>query len=148
MPDTPTIFITGGRGRLGRALTTYLVEKGYDIRVYSRNEQNNAKSISALPADLEKKKGGVLIHLAWSVVPAEAEKNPQIQWDEDLPLLQKILHGLFKGKKTSSPAARFVFFSSGSVFTAKAEIRKRRFRRGTGLTPKACMRLPRLRPSK
>jgi len=116
MPDTPTIFITGGRGRLGRALTTYLVEKGYDIRVYSRNEQNNAKSISALPADLEKKKGGVLIHLAWSVVPAEAEKNPQIQWDEDLPLLQKILHGLFKGKKTSSPAARFVFFSSGSVY--------------------------------
>jgi len=116
MTKVPSIFITGGRGRLGRALTTYFVEKGYDVRVYSRSAGENVYSTTTLPADLKNQNGGVLLHLAWSVVPAEAETNPKIQWDEDLPFLKRILHDLLKGKKTILHTTRFVFFSSGAVY--------------------------------
>lgn len=115
-PNNLSIGITGSRGRLGSVLAARLKEKGAEVRTYSRYAESGGSELSQLPEDYQEGRVDVVLHLAWSVVPAEAEKNPEIQWREDLPLLKSLLEQMVRKKKSSSKNKHFIFFSSGSVY--------------------------------
>lgn len=68
-----TILITGGTGMVGKALTHYLIEKGYEVTVLTRSaKKSNIQQLSYAVWDIEKQyvdplalaKADVIVHLA------------------------------------------------------------------------------------
>jgi len=108
------ICITGARGRLGSAFGTALSKTGHKIVRLSRNADAQFGCLSELPT-LIRDGADVILHMAWSSVPATAESNRGQIWREDLPLIASILDEcctLPAGDKRPL----FVFFSSCSVY--------------------------------
>ena len=58
----------------------------------------------------------VILHLAWSVVPAEAELDPEGQWRDDLPQLSGLLDAIAERNYRNGKSVHLIFFSSGSVY--------------------------------
>jgi UDP-glucose 4-epimerase len=110
------IAITGARGRLGRVLRNHFETRGDSIFAFSRNTDAAHAALSTLPEILEAGKTDLLLHMAWSTVPATAEETPGIEWREDLPLLATILASLAKRKRSKGQAPLLVFFSSCAVY--------------------------------
>lgn len=135
-PNNLSIGITGSRGRLGSVLAAHLKEKGAEVRTYSRYAESGGSELSQLPEDYQEGRVDVVLHLAWSVVPAEAEKNPEIQWREDLPLLKNLLEQMVRKKTSSSKNKHFIFFSSGSVY-GEQDRPGQLFKEGDRLKPKS-----------
>lgn len=109
------IAITGARGRLGRVLREHLSTRGDRVLSFSRNADAAHAALSTLPEVIESGQIDLLLHLAWSTVPATAEKTPGIEWREDLPLLATILASLTK-KRHKGKSPLLVFFSSCAVY--------------------------------
>ncbi len=59
-----------------------------------------------------------LLHMAWSTVPFVSERHVGMEWNEDIPLLLRILEAI----RTSSHPQRlhFIFFSSGGAVYGNA----------------------------
>lgn len=110
------IAITGARGRLGRVLRGHFASRGDDVLAFSRNADAAHAALSRLPEVIESGQIDLLLHMAWSTVPATAEKTPGIEWREDLPLLATILDSLTKQKRNEGNAPLLVFFSSCAVY--------------------------------
>lgn len=106
------IFITGGRGRLARSLSPLLSQQGHQIKTFSRNANVQNLPLAGFGRELERNPADVILHLAWSTVPATAEFEPGIEWREDLPLLSLIGAQILRQKKTTGRAPLLVFFSS------------------------------------
>lgn len=110
------IFITGGRGRLANSLGPLLKQQGHHIQAFSRNADSQNLPLAGLGRELEKNPADVVLHLAWSTVPATAELEPGIEWREDLPLLSQIATQLLRLKKIKGRSPRLIFFSSCSIY--------------------------------
>jgi UDP-glucose 4-epimerase len=110
------IFITGGRGRLARSLSPLLSQQGHQIKTFSRNANAQNLPLTGFGREFERNPADVILHLAWSTVPATAELEPGIEWREDLPLLSLIGAQILRQKKTTGRAPLLVFFSSCSVY--------------------------------
>jgi UDP-glucose 4-epimerase len=110
------IFITGGRGRLANSLGPLLRQQGHHIQAFSRNANSQNLPLAGLGRELEKNPADVVLHLAWSTVPATAELEPGIEWREDLPLLSQIATQLLRQKKAKGRSPLLVFFSSCSIY--------------------------------
>jgi len=134
-PKNFSVGITGSRGRLASVLAAHLRQRGVAVRAYSRTPDSENLELSQLPKDLQTGMVNVVIHLAWSVVPAEAEKNPEIQWREDLPLLRNLLEQIARKKNSSPENNHFIFFSSGSVY-GEQDLPGQLFAEGDRLKPK------------
>lgn len=111
----PPIFVTGARGRVGRALQVTLGEFR-PLRLFSRtaSADGTIESLETLlegdparPLDAD-----LLIHAAWSCVPANAEENPGQIGSVDLPLLDRLITRL---KRETRPPLT-VFISTGAVY--------------------------------
>jgi UDP-glucose 4-epimerase len=111
-----TIAITGARGRLGRVLRGYLAGKGLKVLAFSRNADAAHKALGGLQEMIEQGRIDVILHLAWSTVPATAERSPGTEWNEDLPLLASMLRHLDRLKDSGIRTPRLIFFSSCSVY--------------------------------
>lgn len=111
--DQMKIAITGARGRLGRVLREHFTSAGDEVIAFSRNADGRHLPISSLAQSLEQESVDVLLHLAWSTVPATAEKTPGIEWREDLPLLSDVLSFLAARKQV---APRLIFMSTCAVY--------------------------------
>jgi len=72
--------------------------------------------LAKLPRDIKQGKINVILHLAWSVVPAEAELDPAGQWRDDLPQLSGLLDAIAERNYRSETPVHLIFFSSGSVY--------------------------------
>jgi UDP-glucose 4-epimerase len=107
------IVITGARGRLGCVLRRYFEAAGDDVLAFSRNADFRHTSLSSLPDVLRGGHIDVILHLAWSTVPATAEKVPGVEWREDLPLLSELLSVMAARR---GAASRLVFFSTCAVY--------------------------------
>ena len=68
-----TVLITGGTGMVGKALSQYLIEKGYEVIVLTRSvKQSNIQHLSYAIWDIEKQyvdplalaKADIIVHLA------------------------------------------------------------------------------------
>lgn len=110
------VAITGARGRLGRVLRRYLSETGYQVTALSRNEDAAHQALTSLPLLIEEERVDCILHLAWSTVPSTAEKNPGVEWAEDLPLLGDLLRTLARRAETAGTSPRLIFFSTCAVY--------------------------------
>lgn len=113
------IYITGGRGRLARLIAEGLGrDLGSNVRRYSRDGGDGLAPLTELFDPGVTAQGGVILHLAWSSLPAVAEQNSGLTETDDLPLLRRLLTAV-----QAAPAARrphFVFFSSGGAVYGNA----------------------------
>jgi UDP-glucose 4-epimerase len=116
------ILVTGGTGRLAQSIVR---GSGWDndttVTLYSRTETTNCAAISRLFEDETIDSRCVIMHLAWSCLPAGAEQYPSNYVTEDLPLLTKLLHKVTAIRESKRP--HFVFFSSGGAVYGNANLR-------------------------
>lgn len=109
------IGITGARGRLGRVLRGHFQAAGDQVSAFSRCADAEHVPLASLPPLLEAGSLDVLLHLAWSTLPATAEQDPGAEWREDFPLLESLLATLAE-RTSKGDAARLIFFSTGAVY--------------------------------
>lgn len=105
------VVITGARGRLAPLLRAAFVSRGWHVTGVSRRRGEDAVGYEELRAVARHRPVDVLLHLAWSVVPATAE-----QPDADSRANRDLLHSLLEECPHLGSANRptqFVFFSSG-----------------------------------
>jgi len=95
---------------------SYLRQKRVVLRPYSRSPSPGDWELAKLPQDIKQGKMDVILHLAWSVVPAEAELDPEGQWREDLPQLGRMLDAIAERNYRGEAPVHLIFFSSGSVY--------------------------------
>ena len=124
------IFITGGGGYVGSALSDYLVTKNYEVTVYDlflygEHVFKNDKKIKLIKGDIRNEKllkqslknHDIVIHLACISNDPSFELNPSlgksINLDAFEPLVQASLNGGIK---------RFIYASSSSVYGIKSEL--------------------------
>ena len=105
-----TIILTGARGRLSSVLSRCL---GENVVAVSRTGGGGCILYEDLFQSGLLGRSGVLLHTAWSSVPATAENRPEGAWAEDLPLMARLLGEIVKAPQHSRPY--FVFFSSGGA---------------------------------
>lgn len=111
-------LLTGGRGRLASLIAGHFVPRDPQVVCHSRSEDAGRPGLARLlqPGALDG--ADVLLHLAWSSLPAQAEQQPGGARQHDLPLLGHLLDAL-----AAQPADRrplFVFFSSGGAVYGNA----------------------------
>jgi len=109
------ICVTGARGRLGRPIVAALQNAGHTVIPLSRNTDACFGCLSTLP-QLIRQGLDAILHLAWSSVPASAEKNPGAEWREDFPLISSILAECAQSSAPSGQEPLFILFSSCSVY--------------------------------
>jgi UDP-glucose 4-epimerase len=115
-PQPKRLHVTGGRGRLASLIADHYRAPAYSVALHSRS--GGFLSLASLlqpgalgPAD-------VLLHLAWSTLPATSEQNPGSEHLADLPLLRKLLDTLLAVPAPQRP--HFIFFSSGGTVYGNA----------------------------
>ena len=112
------IFVTGGRGRLASLVSDHLRAPAQATTLFSRQGGAGFQPLESLLNPAVLAGADVILHLAWSSLPATSEQNPGIEQQHDLPFLGKLLDTL-----ASSPATRrvrLVFFSSGGAVYGNA----------------------------
>ncbi len=113
------LLITGGRGRLARVIADWHGSEGKGgVRLFSRQSGDGMEKIDRLFDPGVLSEGDVLLHTAWSSIPATAEWQPGISERHDLPLLRRLLLAL----QAVSPEQRphLIFFSSGGAVYGNA----------------------------
>jgi UDP-glucose 4-epimerase len=108
------LLVTGGRGRLASLIADHFRAPAHEVVLYSRGGDDGFLPLEELsrPADLAGT--DALLHLAWSTLPATAEKNPGAEQQHDLPLLEILLQA------AAARQAHFIFFSSGGAVYGNA----------------------------
>jgi len=109
-----SIVITGARGRIAESICTNLEQEcGELIRVSRTSGDGCLSHEDAFDGDVFRE-ASVILHAAWSSVPATSESHPGIEWRNDLPFLVRILDSL---KDCSKNKPLFVLLSSaGTVY--------------------------------
>lgn len=110
------LYVTGARGRLASYLVPFLRLQGHRVTTFSRNGSAEHLPLHKIEEEMKKKYPDALIHLAWSTVPASSEEVPGMEWEQDLALVARLARALLNHKAPRSMAAKFVFFSSCSVY--------------------------------
>lgn len=101
------IAVTGGRGRLAPLIGQLLEREAHDVRLYSRRPGGLLHNLDELAAGLQRTPE-VIVHCAWSGVPATAELDPGLSGRADLPTLSRLVE--------NNPQARIIFLSSAAVY--------------------------------
>jgi UDP-glucose 4-epimerase len=121
--STPTtqpvrIAVTGGRGRLATLLADHFRAPAHDVALFSSHIAlfSRAGGLGFRPlADLSAALPtvNVVLHLAWSTLPATSESGRGTEWQNDLPALEALL----QAAAALPPAQRphFIFFSTGGA---------------------------------
>ncbi len=122
-PARPSrLLVSGGRGRLAALIADSFQAPEYEVVLYSREAAGSFRDLQSLLNPAELAGADVLLHLAWSTLPATSEQSPGQEEREDLPRLEKLLATLASG-----PARpHFVFFSSGGTVYGNAPGRPNR----------------------
>lgn len=115
--SSPTrIAVTGGRGRLAALLAGHFRQPQFEVVRFSRDAGEDFRDPAGLAATLPGCQS--LLHLAWSTLPATSERNPGIEWQTDLPALEKILRALAAVPPERRP--HLIFFSTGGAVYGNA----------------------------
>lgn len=121
MTDSPTptrLCLTGGRGRLASLIADYFRAPRHAVELYSRQAQPGFQPLDSLAKKSDWAPGDVLLHLAWSTLPATSEQHPGIEETVDLPLLDALLQGIASTPESKRP--HLIFFSSGGAVYGNA----------------------------
>jgi UDP-glucose 4-epimerase len=116
MGEGQTIHMTGGRGRVARALAACARFRGRLVLISRRGGEGLLALDDWLAGRGEIESAGVVLHAAWSSVPATAEEAPPGAEAADLELAGRLVERL-------RPLARpplLMFMSTGAVYGAAA----------------------------
>ena len=108
------LLVTGGRGRLAALIADYFRSAGGEVELYSREAGAGFNALSDLVQPGYLRVSDLVLHLAWSTLPATSEKDPGQEQRQDLPLLETLL------SVSATAGAHFVFFSSGGAVYGNA----------------------------
>ncbi|MBJ7396641.1 MAG: NAD-dependent epimerase/dehydratase family protein [Akkermansiaceae bacterium] len=105
------VAITGATGRLATAMMPVLFDTPIHWTSVSRQAGDGLVSYDDfLKRDQESL--DAIVHMAWSSVPVSAEADPSLAWNQDFPLIERLL-----GARLIRPGGKFVFISSaGTVY--------------------------------
>jgi len=115
------LHVTGGRGRLASLVADHFCAPSYVTTLYSRTPASGLLPLDQLIAAPDWTSNDVVLHLAWSTLPATSEKNPSTETQHDLPLLERLLTTLARQPNDRRP--HFIFFSSGGTVYGDAQER-------------------------
>ncbi|HEY4301517.1 MAG TPA: NAD-dependent epimerase/dehydratase family protein [Candidatus Didemnitutus sp.] len=118
MASSPTIFITGARGRLATLMARQWEAEGRPLGLYSRRADGACRDWTELLEAGNLARANIVLHLAWSTLPASAEADPDSGSRHDLPYLEGLL-----AAQAACPAGQrphLVFFSSGGTVYGNA----------------------------
>lgn len=120
MPASPekTIFVTGGRGRLGTLIADHFRAPAFRVELFSRTPSRGFHPLGMLTQSDAMAQADVVLHLAWSTLPASSELTPGAEQTHDLPLLDQLLSNLAALPQPRRPL--FVFFSTGGAVYGNA----------------------------
>lgn len=107
----PRIFVSGGRGCLASQIAARFRMDGYQLTLFSRRSDERYRSLPELTSWEVLQSADVVLHLAWSTLPATSEQKAGSEWQDDLPNLEKILSAIASLSMERRP--HFIFFSSG-----------------------------------
>ncbi|MEO6003587.1 MAG: NAD-dependent epimerase/dehydratase family protein [Opitutus sp.] len=117
-PLAKRIILTGGRSRLAGVIRQHFSRCGAQLVSLSRSEGDSHLGLENLFVNNVLDHADTLLHMAWSTVPLSSERHVGLEWEQDLPLLLKILSTI-----CSSPnreRLHFIFFSSGGAVYGNA----------------------------
>ena len=117
-PHPRQIYVTGGRGRLASLIADYFRAPAHQITLFSRLPAANFQALDSLFEPGSFAKGGTLLHLAWSTLPATSEQKPESERAHDLPLLERLLASMAASQGKNK--THLVFFSSGGAVYGNA----------------------------
>ncbi len=107
----PRILLTGGRSRLAGVIRERLANNGAQVVTLSRSEGDSHLGLENLFVNNLVDQADTLLHLAWSTVPLSSERHVGLEWQQDLPLLVKVLETI--RASPNRERLHLVFFSSG-----------------------------------
>jgi len=110
------ILVTGGRGRLATLIADHFRVPAHDVTLFSRSGGAGFQALDALGESLPA--AHALLHLAWSTLPATSEQGGGIEWKDDLPRLEALLHSITVLPAPARP--HLIFFSSGGTVYGNA----------------------------
>jgi UDP-glucose 4-epimerase len=108
------LLVTGGRGRMAALIADHFRAPGYEVMLYSRGGGEGFHPLDELTGPGPFTENDTLLHLAWSKLPATAEKTPGSEQQHDLPLLEQLLQA------ATARRPHFIFFSSGGAVYGNA----------------------------
>lgn len=112
------LFVTGGRGRLASLVVGHFRAPAHAVTVFSRRGGGGFRPLAELLEPQSPPQADVLLHLAWSTLPATSEQHPGTEEQQDLPLLSSLLETIVGAPSHQRP--HFVFFSSGGAIYGNA----------------------------
>ena len=117
-PFSPRILLTGGRSRLAGVVYRHLTGAGAQVTSLSRSEGEHHLGLENLFVNNLVDTADTILHLAWSTVPLSSERHVGLEWEQDLPLLIKVLQAVCASPNRAR--LHFVFFSSGGTVYGNA----------------------------
>lgn len=111
-----SLAVTGGRGRLAALIADHFRAPAHAVTLYSRSTGEGFHDLAMLTAELATHRS--VLHLAWSTLPVTSEKGDRLEWQTDLPLLEKLLAGCAALPRDRQP--HLIFFSSGGAVYGNA----------------------------
>ena len=117
-PLAQRIVLTGGRSRLAGVIRDHLSARGASLVSLSRSEGDHHLGLENLFVNNLLDSTDTLLHLAWSTVPLSSERNVGLEWEQDIPLLHKILKAICASPNRER--LHFIFFSSGGAVYGNA----------------------------
>src|SRR6478609_2609998 len=98
MSSVPTrpkpLLVTGGRGRLAALVAGHFCAPGHEVARFSRDGGDGFQGLREITGPDRLSGAAALLHLAWSTLPAMAEKDPDAAMRHDLPLMADLLRAL------------------------------------------------------
>jgi UDP-glucose 4-epimerase len=113
-----TIIVTGSRGRLATCFIKVLKEQRHEVLAFSRTSGDSYLKLDDLFVSDLLYRCSTIIHTAWSSVPLTSEQLVGIEWENEMPLLFKLLKGTVSRDGTTK--THFIFFSSGGTVYGNA----------------------------
>ena len=118
------LLVTGGRGRLAPLIADHFRAPTHETALYTRGGGPGLRDLTRLLNPDEFVAGDVILHLAWSTLPATAEQSPGLEQKHDLPWLEKLLQAIAARPAATRP--HLIFFSSGGAIYGNAPGRPNR----------------------
>ncbi len=108
------LLITGGRGRLASLIADHFSASPRSVLLYSRTGNDGFNPLGELLRPGALSANDVLLHLAWSTLPATAGQTLGLVDSPDLRLLENLLHAC------AARRTHFIFFSTGGAIYGNA----------------------------
>jgi UDP-glucose 4-epimerase len=123
MTERARVLLVGGAGFIGRHVAARLVTGGREVTVFDRMAPAGVSGVTVRVGDLADPAaldallvpGGAVVHLAWTTIPATADRDPAADLADNVLGSVRLLEACSR-----AGVGRVVFLSSGGTVYGKA----------------------------